>query len=104
MLVQETKIYPNPLPMVKVHGSHRQIGRQIGETFPDQIKHSIEDARELIDSTYETLQLTWESANIQARKYLPFAQERYPQYVDEILGTAEGAGVTFDDLVALNAM
>ncbi|MGD0708036.1 MAG: C45 family peptidase [Anaerolineaceae bacterium] len=104
MLAQETKIYPNPLPMVKVYGSHREMGRQIGETFPSQIKHSIDDAKALIDSTYETLQLTWESANIQARKYLPFAQERYPQYVDEILGMAEGAGVSFDDLVALNAM
>ncbi len=41
---------------------------------------------------------------IQARKYLPFAQERYPTYVDEILGMAEGSGVTFDDLTVVNAM
>src|SRR5699024_3017066 len=53
---------------------------------------------------YDDLQLTWEGAQIQSRKYLPFAQERYPQYVEELLGIAEGAGASFDDIVVLNAM
>jgi isopenicillin-N N-acyltransferase-like protein len=35
---------------------------------------------------------------------LPFAEERYPQYVDELRGIAEGANVSFDDVVVLNAM
>jgi isopenicillin-N N-acyltransferase-like protein len=35
---------------------------------------------------------------------MPFAQERYPQYVDELMGMAEGAGVSFDDLAVVNAM
>ena len=43
-------------------------------------------------------------AKIQAKKYIPFAQERYPQYIDELIGMAEGAGVSFDDLAVLNAM
>jgi hypothetical protein len=33
-----------------------------------------------------------------------FAQEHYPQYVDEMKGIAEGAGVAFDELAAVNAL
>jgi isopenicillin-N N-acyltransferase-like protein len=80
------------------------MGQQIGEFAREQIKHSLDNAQELIRSTYAVLELTWEGAKIQARKYIPFAQERYPQYVDEIEGLAQGANVAFDDLAVLNAM
>jgi len=80
------------------------MGCQIGEACADQIRHSIQNARSLISSAFSGLQLTWEGAQTQARKYLPFAQERFPQYVDEILGMAEGAEVSFDDVMVVNAM
>jgi isopenicillin-N N-acyltransferase-like protein len=80
------------------------MGRQFGEAARPQVRHSIENARILIDQAYDTLELTWDGAKIQSRKYLPFAEERYPQYVDELRGIAEGAGVSFDDLIVLNAM
>lgn len=97
-------VHPAPPPFIKVKGSHRQIGRQIGEACIQQVRHSLENARNLIESTYDVLELTWEGAQIQARKYLPFAEERYPQYVEEMMGIAEGAGVPFDDIAVLNAM
>lgn len=96
--------HPNPLPLIRVGGSHREIGRQIGEAFAEQIKHHIQNAHVLIESSYETLELTWDGAQMQARKYIPFAQERYPQYVDEMIGIAEGSGVPFDDVSAVNAL
>jgi isopenicillin-N N-acyltransferase-like protein len=99
-----TVIHSTPPLFVQVSGSHREIGRQIGEACKIPVRRSLDNARELIESTYEILELTWEGAQIQARKYIPFAQERYPQYVDEMLGIAEGADVAFDDLVVLNAM
>jgi isopenicillin-N N-acyltransferase-like protein len=64
----------------------------------------VENAHLLLANAYEDLQLTWDGAQIQARKYLPFAQERYPQYVEEMIGIAEGAGVSFDDVSVVNAM
>jgi isopenicillin-N N-acyltransferase-like protein len=97
-------LHPNPPPLIKISGTHRELGRQIGEAFPRQIKHSLENAHKLLSDAYEQLELTWEGAQIQARKYLPFAQERYPQYVDEMMGIAEGAGLSFEDLSVLNAM
>jgi isopenicillin-N N-acyltransferase-like protein len=96
--------HANPPPLLRVCGSHLEIGRQIGEARRNQVQHSIANAHELLESTYDELQLTWEGAVIHARKYMPFAQERYPQYVDELLGISQGANVTFDDLAVVNAM
>ena len=95
---------PTPPPLVKVTGSHREMGRQIGQACAAQVRHSIENAQGLLDKTYEKLELTWVGAQIQARKYIPFAQERYPQYVEELMGIAEGADVHFDDIAVLNAL
>lgn len=93
-----------PPPLVKVSGTHLEIGRQIGEARQEAVRRSIKNARILLEKTYEELELTWEGARIHARKYIPFAQERYPRYVDELTGIAEGAGVDFDDLAVLNAL
>jgi len=100
----QTIVHPTPPPCVHVSGSHREIGRQIGEACTVQIRHGIESARRLLDDSYNELQLTWEAAKIHARKYLPFSQERYPQYVEEMLGIAEGANVSFDDVAVVNGM
>jgi len=97
-------VHPNPPPLVRVSGSHREMGRSIGEACRKQVQHSIENGRILVSDAYQQLELTWAGAQIQARKYIPFAQERYPQYVEEMMGIAEGAGVEFDDLAAINAM
>jgi len=92
------------LPIIHVQGSHYEIGKQIGEGMRLQIQHGVESAKTLIDKAYDQLQLTWDSAIIQAKKYIPFAEERYPQYVDEMKGIAEGANVSYDAIRVVNAM
>lgn len=95
----------NPtIPMIKVKGNHRQIGQQIGEACKAQVQHSIANAQHLIEEARLTLELDWEGAQIQAKKYMPFAQERYPKYIEELLGISEGADVKFDELAVVNAM
>jgi isopenicillin-N N-acyltransferase-like protein len=39
-----------------------------------------------------------------ARRYLPFIEGALPQYLDEMRGLAEGAGVSFDDILVLNTI
>ncbi len=102
--VPDTIIHNAPPPLVEVQGTHREMGCQIGEACREQVQHSIENAHLLIEQSYSTLELTWDGAIIQSRKYLPFAEERYSQYVDEMRGIAAGANVSFDDIMALNAM
>ena len=105
MIPQKKKpLHPNPPPLVRVSGTHREMGQQIGEASKKQVLHSINNGHALLADAYEQLELTWEGAQIQTRKYIPFAQERYPQYVEEMIGIAEGAGVAFDDLAVINAM
>jgi len=99
-----TIIHSEPPPMIKVKGSHREIGRQIGEACRKQVQHGIVNARFLIEQTQSSLELDWDGARIQASKYIPFAKERYPQYVDEMEGIAEGAVVDSIDLALAHAM
>ncbi|OJX39575.1 MAG: hypothetical protein BGO78_13800 [Chloroflexi bacterium 44-23] len=94
----------NKIPLIHVKGSHLQIGHQIGEAFRQNISASIDNARILIDKAYDQLQLNWEGAVIQSRKYIPFVEEHYPQYVDEMQGIAQGANVEYDDICVVNAM
>lgn len=96
--------HTSPAPIIYVKGSHKEIGQQIGEACRHQVQHSVQSTKALIAETYNHLQLDWEGAKIQARKYLPFSQERYPRYVDEIMGIAQGAAVDFDDVMVLNAI
>src|SRR5262245_14244385 len=102
--VPDTIVHNAPPPLVEVSGTHREMGRQIGEAMRTQVQHSIANAHVLIEQSYSTLGLTWEGAQIQSHKYLPFAEERYPHYVDEMRGIAEGANLAFDDVVVLNVM
>jgi isopenicillin-N N-acyltransferase like protein len=97
-------VHPKPAPIYEVSGTHREIGQQIGEAAREQVRRSIENARVFIENAQDTLQLDWTGALIQSKKYMPFAQEKYPQYIDEMIGIAEGAGVTFDDIALINAM
>jgi isopenicillin-N N-acyltransferase like protein len=104
MQTEDVRVYTAPPPFIEVKGSHREIGRQIGEACSLQIKRSIENARILISSTFNILGLDWDGALIQASKYIPFAEERYPKYIEELVGISEGAGVPFRDISVLTAL
>jgi isopenicillin-N N-acyltransferase like protein len=104
MVTPALPAHPEPPPCVRLKGSHREMGRQLGEACREQVIHSLENARALIKNGYDELQLTWDGAKIQASKYVPFTQERYPQYMQEIIGIAEGADIPFDDLSVLIGM
>jgi len=92
------------ITLVKVKGSHREIGQQIGEACIQSIHRMLDVYRQSFSIAYDEIRLTWEDARLQADKYYPFAQEHTPQYVEELDGMAEGAGVSFDDLMVLNCM
>ena len=77
--IPNTPAHTNAPPLIEVSGTHSEMGRQIGEAAREQVKHSVANARILIDAAYNSLELTWQGAQTQSRKYLPFAEERYPQ-------------------------
>jgi isopenicillin-N N-acyltransferase-like protein len=102
--IPHTPIHNTPPRFIEVAGSHHQMGRQIGEAARHQLQHSVENARKLLEASFSSIQLTWEQAKIHSKKYLPFAEETYPHYVDEMRGIAEGANLNFDDVLVVNCM
>jgi len=68
MNIENIPIHSVKPPLVRVKGTHREIGRQIGETIKHQVDRSLDNARRLLDCAYNEIKLTWNGAKIQARK------------------------------------
>ncbi len=90
------------MPLVRVRGTHRQMGQQIGEACAPAIHRMLNTYKQAFQEAYDDLELEWEDATLQARKYHPFAQEHTPQYIEELIGIAEGSGAALDDLMVVN--
>ena len=94
-----------PVPIVYVQGSHYEMGRQVGVHRREVIHTTLGTYRGLFQSEAVRLQIhSWGEAILHARKYLPFAEESMPQYVEELRGIADGARLDFNDLLVLNCM
>src|SRR3990172_3400963 len=90
--------------LIRARGGPREMGRQIGEAAAPTIRRMQENYRELLRSSRERLKLRWAGAVLQARKYHPYAAEGAGQYLEELEGIAEGAGMPLDDLMVLNCI
>jgi isopenicillin-N N-acyltransferase-like protein len=90
---------PVPLPFIQVRGPYREIGRQIGEAARTQIRRSLAH----YDANMEWLAgMTAAEAELRSLALLPYAERHLPQYVEELTGMAEGAGVPLVKLLVLN--
>jgi isopenicillin-N N-acyltransferase-like protein len=87
------------LPLIEVEGNPLRRGEQQGEGARSEILRALARYREVIP---KALNLSWEEALREARKFLPYAEEAFPQFVDEIRGIATGAGVPFHEVWTLN--
>ncbi|PWH17236.1 MAG: hypothetical protein DDG59_08335 [Anaerolineae bacterium] len=95
--------YKRKIRFLQVKGTHREIGQQIGEQCKQEIHHSIQTAQSLIDVLCSELQMDWNRATLQAKKYLPYVDEYYPQYLEEIRGIAQGSQSSLEEIFTLNA-
>ncbi len=86
-------------PVVTVAGDARTRGRQYGEQARERVGRSVEAYREVFR---EVAGLDWESARAQACAYIDPIRAYAPSTLDEIAGVAEGAGVAFEDVLAIN--
>lgn len=90
---------PQPFPFVAVGGSPYERGVQYGKAVPERVRRSIG----LYGGTLDELGLT---APEKARLINGFAKEIAAfgaHYLDEMRGIADGAGVSLDDIVLINA-
>lgn len=83
-----------------LEGSAKEIGKQHGSQGKAEVLHSLE--------TYEKLfhgykQISWKEAREFGLEHLNAIEKYDPELVEEMEGVAEGAGVDFEDILALNA-
>ena len=90
---------PRTLPLIEIKGKPYERGQQQGEGARSQIISSLTSYREIIS---HAMDMTWEEAVREARKFLPYSEEALPHSVEELRGIATGANVSFEDVWTLN--
>lgn len=80
-------------------GSPHSIGLTHGTTAKPQIHGSLSFYRSLF---LKNCKLGWPSVTQLALNYHPYLSQNWPQYVSEMEGVAEGAGLKYEDILALN--
>lgn len=83
---------------IVVAGSHREMGRQLGEAARDEIRGFVEIA---IPQVQKTTRVDATRALQVARACVAPVQRYSPDLWEEIEGTAEGAGVSSDQILLL---
>ena len=83
----------NPIPMIEVRGTHRQVGQQIGEQMRPTLQRMLERMREGLPAN-----VSWDDVLVQGQSYLAHSRTVYPQYIEELEGIAEGAGLPFEEV------
>jgi isopenicillin-N N-acyltransferase-like protein len=81
------------IPLIEARGSHRDVGRQIGQQCQPQIQQSLGTLRGGLPKG-----ISWPEVIQHSKLYLEFSRNIYPQYVEELEGIAEGADAPFDEI------
>ncbi|KAK8085282.1 hypothetical protein PG997_006553 [Apiospora hydei] len=87
--------------MLEIHcsGTPYEIGLQHGQQARTQVLGSLAFYRQLFQ---ETCGLDWPAVQAEAERYVEPLTRLAPRHLDEIRGIAEGSGVDFLDILALN--
>jgi isopenicillin-N N-acyltransferase-like protein len=83
----------DPIPVIKVQGTHRQVGQQIGEAMRPQVQDLVAKMRQACPDG-----VSWQELLLKGQLCLAYSRAAYAQYVEELEGLAEGAGVPFEEL------
>jgi isopenicillin-N N-acyltransferase-like protein len=89
-----------PFVHIQARGAYREIGRQIGEAARAEVEASVAFFRDNFESMSGGL--TFAEAEAQAAGYRRYAQRCLPQFVEELMGMAEGSRVPFSQLMVPN--
>jgi isopenicillin-N N-acyltransferase-like protein len=83
----------DPIPMIEIRGTHREVGRQIGERLKPTMQRMLPQLREGLPPG-----VSWDDILQKGQLYLAHSRALYPQYIEELEGIAEGAGVPFEEV------
>ncbi|NHJ49080.1 MAG: hypothetical protein FK733_14935 [Asgard group archaeon] len=87
------------IPYFRVNGTNYEIGLQIGKKFKKQINDTISNR-----DKFSALK-TWDiEDSSRINKMLELSKEVFPDYIEEMQGLADGAGLEFRDIFIHNSM
>ena len=84
---------------IVLSGSPYEMGCKYGREAKKEIALSIDSYTKLFEHSKH---ISWEKAGEICRRYVPAIEKLDAGYVDEMRGVADGAGVRFEDILALN--
>ncbi|KAI1764847.1 AAT-domain-containing protein [Hypoxylon sp. FL1150] len=84
---------------VRCSGTPYEIGVTHGKLAKEKVDGSLDFYKQLL---WESASMSWEQVLQEATKYVEPLRKIEPRYVEEIQGIADGAGVSFLDILALN--
>lgn len=80
-------------------GAPHKVGHDHGLAAKAHIERALKFYEDLFQ---EKSKMDWNQVKEFALKYQPFLESNWPNYVSEMRGVAEGAGVSYEDILALN--
>jgi len=86
-------------PTIQVRGGPSERGQKYGQQASRRIRRSIEVYREAF---LHIAGWSWRQTKEHAQTYVPAIERYRPHFLDEMAGIAAGAGLPFEDILALN--
>jgi isopenicillin-N N-acyltransferase-like protein len=80
-------------------GSPREVGITHGRTARTSVHGSLSFYKSLFQMKCK---MEWPAARSFALKFQPYLEHHWPRYVSEMKGVAEGAGLSYEDILVLN--
>ncbi len=78
-----------PIPIIQVKGNHYEAGFQLGKKLKENLLRRVEGMKKEKD---------WEKIKSEAELFLQYSKKFVPEYVEEIRGAADGAGLKLEEL------
>jgi hypothetical protein len=88
-----------PFPCIEISGTNYEIGRGIGERFGQNIREGLRRRKKWLADLAAIAKGEFSTA---FEGCVAAAKKHFPQYVEELQGWADGAGVAFEDLMIVN--
>lgn len=85
----ENSLKEIPIPVIHVKGSHYEVGRQIGTQLKANLIQEVAEMKKDKD---------WEKIRAEAELFLQYSKKYVPEYVAEVKGAADAAGLELEDL------
>ena len=87
------------VPVIRAEGSNYEIGLAHGKFGARQIAVTIENLKKSVKTS---VGYDWSICTKIAAAFLPVVKHRFPVYLEEIQGIADGSGHSFEDVFTLN--